>query len=147
MDSLLWRSFLKLWHQGRGIFSQVTALRAHVVVLIHVSLQGRAMILPNPRSLLRYSLISRARKLSLIEPHQYVYWLFSHPSLFQDDIFFLPLTTFYGYIKLGMATPSSILAWKIPLTEEHGGLQSMKSQRVRHDWVTNTTTTTMVTLN
>ena len=32
-----------------------------------------------------------------------------------------------------MATHSSILAWKIPWTEEPGGLQSMRSQRVRHD--------------
>ena len=32
-----------------------------------------------------------------------------------------------------MATPSSALAWKIPWTEEPGGLQSMGSQRVRHD--------------
>ena len=37
-----------------------------------------------------------------------------------------------------MATHSSILAWKIPRTEEPGGLQSMGSQRVRRDWVTNT---------
>ena len=32
-----------------------------------------------------------------------------------------------------MATHSSILAWKIPWTEEPGRLQSMRSQRVRHD--------------
>ena len=32
-----------------------------------------------------------------------------------------------------MATHSSTLAWKIPWTEEPGGLQSMGSQRVRHD--------------
>ena len=32
-----------------------------------------------------------------------------------------------------MATHSSILAWKIPWMEEPGGLQSMGSQRVRHD--------------
>ena len=35
-----------------------------------------------------------------------------------------------------MATHSSILAWKIPWTEESGRLQSMGSQRVRHDWAT-----------
>ena len=35
-----------------------------------------------------------------------------------------------------MATRSSILAWKIPWMEEPGGLQSVGSQRVRHDWVT-----------
>ena len=33
-----------------------------------------------------------------------------------------------------MATCSNILAWKIPWTEEPGGLQSLGSQRVRHDW-------------
>ena len=32
-----------------------------------------------------------------------------------------------------MATHSSILAWRIPWTEEPGGLQSMGLQRVRHD--------------
>ena len=32
-----------------------------------------------------------------------------------------------------VATHSSILAWRIPWTEEHGGLQSMGSQRVGHD--------------
>ena len=32
-----------------------------------------------------------------------------------------------------MATHSSILAWKIPWTEETGGLQALGSQRVRHD--------------
>ena len=36
-------------------------------------------------------------------------------------------------LKKEMATHSSILAWKIPSTEEPGGLQSMGSQRVGHD--------------
>ena len=35
-----------------------------------------------------------------------------------------------------MATHSSILVWKMPWTEEPGGLQSMGSQRVRHDLMT-----------
>ena len=37
-----------------------------------------------------------------------------------------------------MATHSSILAWRIPWTEEPGGLWSIALQRVRHDWTTNT---------
>ena len=37
-----------------------------------------------------------------------------------------------------MATHSSILAWRIPWTEEIDWLQSMVSQRVGHDWVINT---------
>ena len=43
-------------------------------------------------------------------------------SLSQED----PLET-------GMATRSSILAWRIPWTEEPGGLKSVESQKVRHD--------------
>ena len=39
-----------------------------------------------------------------------------------------------GPLEKGMATHSSILAWRIPWTEEPGGLQSMGSHRVRHDW-------------
>ena len=35
-----------------------------------------------------------------------------------------------------MATHSSILAWRIPWTEEAGGLQSMGSPRVGHNWAT-----------
>ena len=37
-------------------------------------------------------------------------------------------------LEEGMATHSSILAWRIPWTEEPGGLQSPGSQRVGHDW-------------
>ena len=40
----------------------------------------------------------------------------------------------------GMATHSSILAWEIPWTGEPGRLQSIGSQSVGHDWVTNTHT-------
>ena len=38
-----------------------------------------------------------------------------------------------GPLEEGMATHSSIIAWRIPWTEEPGGLQSMGSQRVGHD--------------
>ena len=44
-------------------------------------------------------------------------------------------------LEEGMATYSSILAWRIPWTEEPDGLQSLGSQRVGHDWATDTTTT------
>ena len=48
-------------------------------------------------------------------------------SLGQEDI-----------LEKEMATRSSILAWKIPWTEEPGESQSMQSQGVGHDWATNT---------
>ena len=40
------------------------------------------------------------------------------------------------WLEKAMAPHSSTLAWKIPWMEEPGGLQSMGSQRVRHDWAT-----------
>ena len=43
-------------------------------------------------------------------------------------------------LEKGMATHSSILAWRIPWTEEPGRLPPMGSQKVGHDWVTNTFT-------
>ena len=36
-------------------------------------------------------------------------------------------------LEEGLATPSSILAWRTPWTEEPGRLQSMGSQKVRHN--------------
>ena len=43
------------------------------------------------------------------------------------------LQVYRKFLEKEMATHSSILAWKIPWTEAPGGLQSMGSQRVRHD--------------
>ena len=57
-------------------------------------------------------------------PAMWVIWVW---SLGQED----PL-------EKEMATHSSILAWRIPRTEEPDGLQSIGSQRVRHNEVTNT---------
>ena len=45
-------------------------------------------------------------------------------------------TTTKDPLEEEMATHSSILAWKMPWTEEPGGLRSMGSQRVGYDWVT-----------
>ena len=41
-------------------------------------------------------------------------------------------------LEKGMATHSSILSWRVPRTEEPGGLQSMGSQGVGHNWEINT---------
>ena len=45
-------------------------------------------------------------------------------------------------LEKGMVTHSSTLTWRIPWTEDPGRLQSMGSQRVEHDWPTNTFTFT-----
>ena len=48
-------------------------------------------------------------------------------------------------LEKGVATHSSILAWRIPWTEDSGRLQSMGSQRVGRDWVTNTSLSFLIT--
>ena len=48
-------------------------------------------------------------------------------------------------LEKGTTNHFSILAWKIPWTEKPDGLQSMGSQRVRHDWATNTFTSLHIT--
>ena len=37
-------------------------------------------------------------------------------------------------LQEGMETHSSVLAWRVPWTEEPGGLESIGSQRAGHDW-------------
>ena len=57
------------------------------------------------------------------------------PTMWETQVLFLGQE---DPLEKGMATHSRILAWKIPRTEEPGGLQSMESQRLGHDCVTNT---------
>ena len=45
-----------------------------------------------------------------------------------------PFTFHFHALEKEMATHSSVLAWRIPGTEEPGGLPSMGSHRVGHDW-------------
>ena len=45
-----------------------------------------------------------------------------------------PFTFHFHALEKEMATHSSVLAWRIPGTGEPGGLPSMVSHRVRHDW-------------
>ena len=51
-----------------------------------------------------------------------------------DPFFFFKLKGCSSSLEKAMATHSSTLAWKIPWSEEPGGLLSMGSHRVRHNW-------------
>ena len=66
---------------------------------------------------------------------QVAQWSRTHPLMRETWVQFLGRE---DPLEKEMATPSRTLAWEIPRTEGPGGLQSMGSQRVRHDWVTNT---------
>ena len=54
------------------------------------------------------------------------------PPLWETRVGFVQSLGWEDPLEEGIATHSSILAWRIPWTEEPGGLQSMGSQRVRH---------------
>ena len=79
--------------------------------------------------------------LSILNPY-YDFWdslvaqtVKNLPTMWETCIWSLGSTRAPGK---GMATHSSILAWKIPWTAEPGGPQFVGSQRVGHDWETNT---------
>ena len=70
-------------------------------------------------------------------------WCFHYPlrlQIFQNAGFWDTTLSFYyppsWILEKEIATHSSILAWKIPWTEEPGRLQSMGLQRVGNDWAT-----------
>ena len=57
-------------------------------------------------------------------------WQKNLPAMWETSVLSLGLE---DALEKGMATHSSILAWRIPWTEEPGGLKSTGLQRVRHD--------------
>ena len=62
-------------------------------------------------------------------------WVKSLPAVWESRVW---SPSWEDPLEKEMATHCSILAWRIPRTEEPGGLQSMGSPRVGHHWVTNT---------
>ena len=74
---------------------------------------------------------------SYVKISRYKYRLFSIFPFSPAWFCFICFKDMYIYMsEKAMATHSSTLAWKIPWTEEPGGLQSMGSLRVGHDWET-----------
>ena len=58
--------------------------------------------------------------------------LIKNPPAMQETLFRFPGQE--DPLEKGMATYPSLLAWKIPWTEEPGGLRSLRLQRVRYNW-------------
>ena len=55
------------------------------------------------------------------------------PAIHEPQEMLVPSLGGEDPLEEGMATHSSMLAWRIPWAEETGGLQSRESQRVGHD--------------
>ena len=77
---------------------------------------------------------------TMIKSYWYVHWAslvaqtLKNPLVMQET--WVQSLGWKDLLEKGMATHSSILAWRIPWTEEPGGLQSMGSQRVGHNLAT-----------
>ena len=71
-------------------------------------------------------------EMSNIWASQMVQWVKNLPANARDEEDEVQSLGQEDLLEEEMVTHSSILAWTIPWTEERGGLQSMRSQRVRH---------------
>ena len=66
----------------------------------------------------------------------FLFWLLSLTVMLVRFIQAINYLLLLSHLEKAMAPHSSTLAWKIPWTEKPGGLQSMGSLRVGHDWAT-----------
>ena len=67
---------------------------------------------------------------------QVAQWVKNPPAMQEMQEMQVPSLGPKDLLERGMATHPNILAWRITWTEEPGRLQSVGSQRVRHDWAT-----------
>ena len=123
---------------GRSLGCQPAGLKRKFTVSFSVE---------NNKSIYIYKIISRSSELQncctvWLKQYFIVYAMVEKTSLVAQTVKCLPTMRETWVWSLGredplekeMATHSSIHAWKIPWTEEPGGLQSVGSQRVGHDW-------------
>ena len=116
-------------------------------VFIHCRI-SRSFIVPGTYQILNKHWFSSPSNFPLIS---FIYFLYSNGSkchttwictIMSQRMITVSLLVFIiwrflgSYWEKAMAPHSSTLAWRIPWTEEPGGLQSMGSRRVGHDWAT-----------
>ena len=102
---------------GDGIISFFLYVRTHTYIHIYINIPEKAMA-PHSSTL--------AWKIPWTEE--------SMGSLSQTRLSDFTCTFHFHALEKAMAPHSSVLAWRIPGTPEPGGLPSMGSHRVGHDW-------------
>ena len=99
-------------------------------------------LLGRPKSLFRFFIAYETREQIFGQPnkkgefYQMAQWYRIHLPVQETQETWVWSLGWEDPMEKEMTTHSSILVWRIPWTEEPGGQQSMGSQRVRHDWVT-----------
>ena len=122
MTSMFWTEQLKGWGYHVQIWGR---------------LSGENSTLKKAKSGIRLSPLNLRCPSAIHRPHLVAQMVKNPPAMQETQVQSLG---WENPLEKGMAIHSSILAWRIPWTEESGRLQSMGSQRVRHDWATNTFT-------
>ena len=72
-------------------------------------------------------------KVSRVRASQVAQWVKNLPAMQEPQEMWVQSLSQEDSLEEEMATHSSILAWRIPRTEESGGLQSLGLQKVRHN--------------
>ena len=122
MTSTFWTEQLKGWGYHVQIWGR---------------LSGENSTLKKEKSGIRLSPLNLRCPSAIQRPHLVAQMVKNLPAMQETQVQSLGRE---NPLEKGTAIHSSILAWRIPWTEESGRLQSMGSQRVRHDWETNTFT-------
>ena len=89
------------------------------------------LIIISPFILMKYFITILHRWVICIE--ELPWWLSGKESALMQETWVQSLGWEHP-LEEGMATHPSMLTRRIPWTEEHGGLQSIGSKRIRHDW-------------
>ena len=136
---------LKTFHVFVSHLYFICELLIHIHILCPLSCETVFLICLCVMDINHLLCISRHFFLGCFLSFNFVYGIFCSIKIFTFLCNQLPRCfMFSGFdvmlLEKGMATHSNILAWRIPWTEEPSRLQSMGSQRVRHDCVTTTTT-------
>ena len=85
--------------------------------------------------------------MHLLGASQVAQWVKNPPVVWKTQEMWVQSLGQEDSLEEGMATHSSILAWRIPWTKEPGGLQSIGSQRVGYNWSHRTCSHTYINLS
>ena len=127
--------FATLWTMARQAPLSMEILQARILEWA-ATLSTRGSSWPRDRNCVSCLLLWLAGSIPLTPPGKPKNPYKWGQTIFVLFVWILSIMSSITHVVACMAPHSSTLAWKIPWMEEPGGLQSMGSRRVRHDWAT-----------